>query len=268
MVVTSAGRSLIGPARRLLRDLEAASTVLVHRGENLRGTLDVCVSPALAANPLARYLATFRRRQPNVVVRISDLPPHESGAALISDGHVEVALVHLPDRVSPGTESEVADVSGVASDGICVVGLGFQEYLVAFPPETVLPDIEPLPLTRLPDIPMIVVPRGGLPAIQIEQALRRAGRSRPPAIVVQHREARMPLVMAGIGGTFLDELTARDANRVGLTVRRTNPAVRQPFGILFQPATASPSAQAFIDVARAPEVSRDATDQAESRSRH
>ena len=259
-MVTSAGRSLIGPARRLLRDLEAASTVLVGRGEPLRGTLDMCVSPALAANPLARYLAEFRRRQPNVVVRISDLSDNESGAALIDDGHVEVVLCHLPDTVPPGAESEVADVSGAEADGVCVVRLGFQEYLVAFPPGTVMPDIEPLPLAMLPEVPLIVVPRGGLPAIQIEQVLHRAGRSRAPSVVIQHREARVPLVMAGIGGTFLDELTATDASRFGLVVRPTDPAVRQPFGMLFHPATASPSAQAFVNVARAAELRSGAAD--------
>jgi DNA-binding transcriptional LysR family regulator len=233
MVLTSAGHSFVGPARKILRDLVAAEGVLPDASGQLRGRLDLSSGAGLIVEPVARLVGAFRQRHPKVVVRIGDLLDAEAAAAMIKDGHCEIVFCHLP---ASGTEGLVTRV------------LGVQEFWVAYPPGTELPPDDPLPLSALPDIPLVIVPRVGSYTIGIERSMTLAGRIRRPAAIVPRREARVPFVMAGVGGTFVDRSAALEGAARGLVVRATDPAFSLDHGYVYDDASLSPAGRAFVEL--------------------
>ena len=233
MVLTSAGHALVGPARRMLRSVVSAEGALVDASGKPRGRLDVVTLPGLAADPVARMVGAFRQGYPGVSVRIGDLRDEALAAALVRDGHCEIVFCHLP----------VLD-----SADLQVHELGVQEWWLAFPPGADVPPDHPMPLATLPDLPHVIVPRGGARAQagEIERAVRQAGGRVRPAAVLQNREARLPFVLAGVGATFLERSMARSAAARGAIVRAVEPRISRSYGLVYDPAALSPAGQAFV----------------------
>lgn len=232
MVLTSAGRAFVGPARQILHDVVAAEGALVDEAGLPRGRLDVAVAAALAVHPLANLVGRFRKRYPNVSLRLSDLRDEQAGSSLIREGHCEAVLTHLP---VPAGDLEVTE-------------LGEHEYWLVFPPGTEVGQRDPLPLSELPDLPLVIVP-GGAGRVAIERALSAAHKRTWPSAIVQHREAILPLVLAGVGGTIMSRPMAERAAERGAVVRAVDPPISLPFGVLHDPARTSPAGRAFLRMA-------------------
>ncbi|MEU9211019.1 LysR family transcriptional regulator [Streptomyces sp. NPDC048415] len=235
MVLSSAGHSMVGPARRILRDVVAAEGALVDAAGRRRGRLDIVAMPALSVDPVARLVGAFRQEFPKVHVRIGHLRDEAAGASLIRDDHCEIVVCHLP---TPG------------SAGLAVCELGVQEWWLVFPPGSQLPPEDPLPLSALPDLPQVIVPRGFPQAGEVEHAVAAAGRVVRPAAVVQHREARLPFVLAGVGGSFMERSMAEASVARGAVVRAVEPRISRAYGLVYDASTLSPAGRAFVDLAR------------------
>lgn len=236
MVLTSAGHALVGPARRMLRNVVSARGAVVDAAGKPRGRLDLVTFASLAAEPVARLVGAFRQEYPGVAVRIGDLRDEASASSMVRDGHCEIVFCHLPALDSAGLE---------------VRELGVQEWCLVFPPGSQVPPDDPMPLSTLPDLPQVIVPRGGSQAGEIERSVRRAGRGIRPAAVLQNREARLPFVLAGVGATFLERSLADNAVARGAVVRGIDPPISRSYGLVFDPAALSPAGQAFVGVAEA-----------------
>jgi DNA-binding transcriptional LysR family regulator len=236
MVLTSAGHSLVGPARRILRDVVAAEGSLVDAAGRPRGRLDIFTMPALSADPVARLVGAFRKEFPKVSIRIGDLRDEATATSLIREGHCEIVVCHLP---------------AMDQAGLDVCELGVQEYWLVLPPGSAAPADDPLPLSALPDIPQVTVPRGSSLAVgEIERAVAAAGRAITPSVVVEHREARLPFVLAGVGGTFLERSMAEAAAARGAVVRSLEPRISRGYGLVYDCAALSPAGRAFVELAR------------------
>ncbi|AWK74599.1 LysR family transcriptional regulator [Rhodococcus oxybenzonivorans] len=233
MVLSAAGRSMVGPSRQILRDVTAVEDLLATADGELAGRLDVMAFPALVLGPLVDLVAEFRQAYPKVAVRFGELKSEAQAASLIEDGHCEFVVAHLP----------------LDEDGLDVVELGEQEYWLVYPADTEVPD-GPVPLSALPKVPMVFVPRGHSLADEIEEAIRHAGARPPLAVLSDHREARLPLVLAGIGGTLVERSIAESA-RDRAIVREVEPRFARRFGIAFDPETLSPVGRAFVELIRA-----------------
>ncbi|MFF5261684.1 LysR family transcriptional regulator [Actinomadura viridis] len=239
MTLTSAGHALAGPARRIVRDVVAAEGTLVDASGHLRGRLDIATIPSLAATPVAGMVSRFRRAHPKVMVRIGSVESAEAGPALIEQGDYEIVVSYLP---LPGDDTLLR-----------VRRLGIQDYCVVFPPGTDIPAEDPLPLEAMPDVPLVVVRRGNVHATEIERAVVAAtGVLRRPAAVVENPEARLPFVLAGVGGTFLPRAVAETALRQGLVVRDTDPPIRWAYGLVYDEAALSTVARTFVDLVCSP----------------
>jgi DNA-binding transcriptional LysR family regulator len=234
-VLTSAGRALIGPARQIVRDAIAAQGALVDATGQLRGRLDIATLPSLAADPVAGTVSAFRRDHPKVFVRVGSIESAEAGLNLIKQRDYEIVVCYLP---APG-------------DGLRLTTrqVGVQDYCIAYPPGTELPPEDPLPLAALPDIPLVVARRGNAYASQIEQAVAAAGTPRRAAAVVENPQARLPFVLAGVGGSFLPRAVAESAIPQGLVVRRTVPLISWAYGLLYEEFALSNAARAFVELA-------------------
>jgi DNA-binding transcriptional LysR family regulator len=234
MVLTSAGHALVGPARRMLRSVVSAEGSLADTAGRPRGRLDIAALPALSADPVGRLAGAFRQQFPKVYLRIGDLRDEAATTSMIRDGHCEIVVCHLP----------VADTAGLT-----VHELGVQDWWLAFPPGSAIPPQDPLPLSALPDVPYVLVPRGGSHAGEIETAIAAAGRGIRPAAVMEQREARLPFVLAGVGATFLERSEAEAAAERGAVVRATDPPLNRSYGLVYDHAALSPAGRAFVELA-------------------
>lgn len=232
MVLSSAGRTMVGPARQIVRDVDAIGDLLSASADELTGRLDILAVPSVASGPLVDILVRFREEYPGVTVRFGELRDETQAASAIEDGHCEFAVAHLP----------------IAGDDLEVIVLGEQEYLLLYPPGTQVPE-GPIPIESLPSVPMVFVPRGQSVADEIEEAIRVAGARPPLAVLSEHREERLPMVLAGIGGTMLEK-TMAEAAADRAVVRAVKPRFVRPFAIAFDPATVSPVGRAFVDLIR------------------
>ncbi|MEE4023523.1 LysR family transcriptional regulator [Gordonia sp. PKS22-38] len=232
MVLSAAGRTMVGPARQIVRDVTAVDDLLTVAGDELTGRLDIVAVPAVAQGPLIDLLVQFRHRYPSVAVRFGELRDETLAATVLEDGHCEFAVAHLP----------------IAGDDLEVIVIGEQEYLLVYPPGSDVPD-GPIPLEQLPPVPMVFVPRGQSVADEIEEAIRVAGARPPLAVLSELREQRLPMVLAGIGGSLLEKSMAESvADRA--VIRTVDPRFVRPFAIAFDPATLSPVGQAFVELIR------------------
>lgn len=235
MVLSSAGHALIGPARRVMRDLIVAGSALSDDIGRARGRLDLAVASTMSAGTLAEIVAAVRREAPGVVFRISELRDEASAPVLIREGHCEIAICHLP--VAVGT-------------GLVELEFGEQEWWLTFPPGMGVPGEDPLRLADVPDIPFVVVPKGTPRAREIESEVRRAGRELRVSAVLEHREARLSYVLAGLGAAFLDRPLAEDAQRRGATVRSIEPRVSSPVGLVYDTDRLSAAGRVFVETVR------------------
>lgn len=232
MVLSAAGRTMVGPARQIVRDVDAVEDLLTTSADELTGRLDILAFPAMASGPIVDLIARFRDDYPRVNVRFGELRDEAQAAAVIEDGHCEFVVAHLP----------------IAGDDLEVIIIGEQEYLLIYPPGTEVPE-GPIPLESLPPVPMVFVPRGQSVADEIEEAIRVAGVRPPLAVLSEHREERLPMVLAGIGGTILEKALAETAADRAV-IRTVEPRFVRPFAIAFDPAALSPVGQAFVELIR------------------
>ena len=233
MVLSAAGRTMVGPARQILRDVGAVEGLLAESEGGLAGQLDILAFPATAVGHVTDLVAAFRRRYPSVRVRLGELREESYAETAIADGHCEFVVAHLP----------------IGGDDLEVIVVGEQEYWLVYPPGSDVPE-NPVPLANLPRIPMVFVPGGHSHADELEVAIRSGGNPPPIAVISDHREARLTMVLAGIGGTLLERASA-EAVADRAVVRAVEPRFVRPFGIAFDPEALSPVGRAFVDLVRA-----------------
>jgi DNA-binding transcriptional LysR family regulator len=227
VVLTAAGRALLGPARQLVRDVAAARASV---GEGSDATvIDLVASAPLGVYPGASVIASFIRAHPNILVRLDRPETDDALATMVRDGTSELGLAYLP----------------VPRLGLTEVPLGRHELLLAFPPDAELGS-GPVPLSQLAGVPLLGTPRGFTQRDLVERALRSAGVRTRVAVEVPQRDAIIELVAAGTGVAFVvDE--ARDAAVArGLELRPVDPPLHQPFGLIHRSVPLSEAARSFV----------------------
>lgn len=68
MVLSAAGRTMVGPARQIIRDVDAVGDLLAAEEDELTGHLDLLASPATAVGPVVDLIARFRATDRKSVV--------------------------------------------------------------------------------------------------------------------------------------------------------------------------------------------------------
>ena len=233
--LTPAGEAFLEPARRMLRDAEIARAAVGQVAGLRGGRLDVVALPTLVVEPLVELIGRFRAAHPDVLVRLTE---PEDAADVVDRVRSGAAELGLGDAIP--------DDPHLASDR-----LGHQRLLAVLPPGTPLPDHGRLTVGRLAGFPLITTPPGTSTRRLFGAALRQADPDADPRIgvVTEHREAIVPLVMAGAGAAILPEPLALAAARLGASVAPLDPAVRRELVLVRRSGPLSPAAQAFRDLA-------------------
>jgi DNA-binding transcriptional LysR family regulator len=235
VVLTAAGQALLGPARRAARNRMAARSVLDDLVGLSSGDLEIVAWSVVSTHPLSEYVAAYRRRYPQISVRIADLGDEENPVSLVADGRYEIALAYLP----------VDDIGEVD-----VHVLGRHEMMIVFPPGEPPPEWpDPVPIAMLDGFPLVNVPSPSPMRSRVESLLAEAGVRTRDAVVTGHRDAMVPLVQAGAGAAIVSQARARHAAQLGLTVRHLDPPVSRPYALLHRTGGLSPAGRAFVDLA-------------------
>jgi DNA-binding transcriptional LysR family regulator len=243
MVPTSAGYALVGSARRILRGIAAAEGAVRDREGQLRGRLDIYAIPAVSIGRLPRLISEYHRRHPKVPISIGKPADEAAVAPLLRNGQCEIVVTHLP--IHDTRDRHQGD------QPLDIIELGSQEYWIAYPPDSEIPDHNPLGWDELPDIPLVIVPPGTAHAGEIGEMMAAAGRLKPPAAVLWNRESRLAFALAGVGATFIERSFAGAASALGAQVRACTPPLSRPYGLVFDSDGLSPAAAAFVELARA-----------------
>jgi DNA-binding transcriptional LysR family regulator len=227
VVLTAAGRALLGPARQLVRDV-AAARASVGGGTNA-AAVDVVASAPLGTYPGAELIASFTQRYPDILVRLERPETDGALATMVRDGTSELGLTYLP----------------VPRLGLTEIPLGRHELMLAFPPDSA-PAAPQVPLTVLADVSLVGTPRGFTQRDLVEDALRAAGVRTRVGMEVPQRDAIIELVAAGAGVAFVVDEAREQAEDRGLQLRSVEPPLYQGFGLVHRSLPLSAPAQAFV----------------------
>lgn len=231
VALTPAGEAFLAPARRMLREAAHARVAVADVADLTVGRLDLVALSTLVVEPLVDLVGRFRRAHPGVTVRITEPEDADAVAALVRTGASELGLGDEPE-VGPGLE---------------VDPMGRQAILAVLPPGTEVVGGH-LTAARLAAFPLITTPPGTSTRRLLSTALagRRPGGTEPAlGVVTDHREAIVPLVLAGAGAALLPEPLARAAAERGAVVTPLARPLSRPVVLVHRTGSLSPAADAF-----------------------
>lgn len=234
VVLTAAGRALLGPARQLTRDIEAMRDSIGR----LAGpsVVDVAAVPPLGTYPGAELVAAFHAAHPDVQVHLEKADHDDRLTAMVRDGAAEVGLTYLA--------SSRADLVGIE--------LRSHELVLVVAPGSELADApDPVSLRALGGLRMLAPPRGVPLRTAAEAALRTAGVHTRLVVELPQRDTTLDLVAAGVGAALVVDASAAAARARGLVVLRVEPTMRLEYGLIHRDRPLSEGARAFVALARA-----------------
>jgi DNA-binding transcriptional LysR family regulator len=240
VALTAAGEALLGPARRIVRDFEVAKDAVNDVLGLAGGRLAVVAVPWVAVNCLAALVGELRRQHPGVTCTITEADDDRELAGMVVDGTCELGFVFAP----PGGSSFLE------RNNLAYHVLGFQEYWLVQPPGT-LDDPNPIALSELQDVPWVVPPAGVTTRDAVELMLGTFNVRVDEAVIVDTREALLPLVLAGAGVTMLSREEADVAAQRGAVIRPITPPLRRSYGVLHREGALSPAAKLLCELATA-----------------
>ncbi|MFW6187808.1 MAG: LysR family transcriptional regulator [Actinomycetota bacterium] len=235
VVLSEAGKELVGPARVVLRDVGAARSAVDDLRGVRSGRLDVVAMPSPGIEPLTSMIAAYARVHPSVTVSV--------GAAFTSD--------EVVDAVRSGS-AEIGILGAnrpFRSAEVDVLHLERQQLMLIVNPQAdTFGGGDAIGREDLDGHRVIVSQRGSLMRWLIDDAL--AGGVRVEiAAEVAHRTSVLPLVLAGVGHAILPSSWSPLARRMGLRVARIEPVTVLHVAVLSRPSELTPAARAFLEVA-------------------
>lgn len=234
-VLSEAGRELVGPARLVMRDLDAAqSAVQAMRGIR-SGQLDIVTMPSPGIEPLSSMIAGFTRSHPSVRLNVGAAFTPEEVIESVRSGSTEIGLAGSPNPIRV--------------HGVQVLELERQPLILivnpqadAFRPGTAI-SREDLAGHRL-----IASQRGSLMRWMVDDALAR-GVDLEIVVEVAHRTSILPLVLAGVGHAVMPSSWAPLAQKSGLRTLLIEPVYHLDVAILSRKQDLTPAARAFLKIA-------------------
>ncbi|MGX5356888.1 LysR family transcriptional regulator [Kocuria sp. KH4] len=235
VVLSGAGEELVGPARVVLRDLEAARAAVDDLRGVRSGRLDLVAMPSPGVEPLTSMIAAYARSHPAVTVDVEAAFTTEEVTAAVRTGRAEIGILGS-DR--PFRSAEV-DVRHLEEQPL---------VLIVSPPADAFPAGDAVRREELDGHRVVVSQRGSLMRWLVDDALA-AGIRVEIAAEVAHRTSVLPLVLAGVGHAVLPSSWTPLARRMGLRVLRIEPVTALHVAVVSRPADLTPAARAFLAVA-------------------
>ncbi|MGC5615580.1 LysR family transcriptional regulator [Georgenia sp. Z1491] len=233
--LTAAGEALVSPARQVLHWL-ALSRANVEAVSGLRqGRLVITTMPSQAVDPLPAVLDAFTRRYPlvEIVIRAAGTPSTVS--TLVLSGTVEVGVA--------------ATTTPIDSGSLTLVPVTHQGFIVVAPRDSSLPAGRALTYADLEGL-RLIAGQEGTGMRKVADEVVATNRSTSVAIESEHREAILPMVLAGTGTAIMAEGWRSLARHAGLQVNDLRTEVGLTVVAMHRSGELSPAASAFVDVFR------------------
>lgn len=234
--LTAVGNALIAPARQMLADAAAAREAVRKVSRLAGGWLDMVALPTLAMDPLAELAGRFRRRYPDVGIRVRAPKDFNDLFQIVRTGRCELGLT----------------VSAAPARGLVRHELPRQVFDLVEPPEGTANSPSgdgPVARDDLVRLAWVATPPGRSTRRLLERALGSVGAVPDIAVETDAAEAVVPLVLAGAGVALLPRGMAEQAAARGARVRTIDPPVWREVTLVCRPGVLSPPATAFLGIA-------------------
>jgi LysR family nitrogen assimilation transcriptional regulator len=204
---TEAGLVLYRHAQLLLKQIEQAQIDIDKSSKSLAGRVSIGLATYSTSNALSLpILKETRALHPQIIVHINDSFGHVL-SELIMTGKMDMAIIYGSEPIK----------------GVTLQPLFREELFLVSPPGTAFekPLTEPLPLSALADVPLLLPSRGHFLRRLIDESLARA-RVLPKVVSeIESVSALGAAVIDGLGSTILPaSVTAGSAGFAGAEVRR------------------------------------------------
>jgi len=236
VVLSEAGKALVGPARVVLRDVdEAAAAMRALKG--LRGgRIDLITMPSPGMEPLTTILTAFARRHPDVTINAEAGFTPDEILGSVRSGVSEIGVLGSPEP------TRAPDLSVVALESQALV-------LISGPDDPVVDG----PTVRREDLDgyrVIVSQRGSLMRALVDDVLAD-GNDLTIAAEIAHRTSILPMVLNGLGRAVMPSAWTESARRAGAHVQRIVPESYLHVAAVSRRNHLTPPAAALMDHARA-----------------
>jgi DNA-binding transcriptional LysR family regulator len=208
VVLSDAGKALVGPARVVLRDIdEAEATMRALKG--LRGgRIDLVTMPSPGVEPLTTILTAFTRHHPEVSINAEAGFTPEEVLDSVRSGACEIGILGSPEP------TRAADLD--------VVELESQALVLISGPDDEVPAGRTVRREDLSGCRLIVSQRGSLMRALVDDVLAE-GIEVTIVAEIAHRTSILPMVLNGIGRAVMPSSWTQTARRAGAHVQRIVP---------------------------------------------
>ena len=208
VVLSDAGKALVGPARVVLRDIdEAKATMRALKG--LRGgRIDLVTMPSPGMEPLTTILTAFTRHHPDVTINAEAGFTPEEVLDSVRSGACEIGILGSPEP------TRAADLD--------VVELESQALVLISGPDDEVPAGRTVRREDLSGCRLIVSQRGSLMRALVDDVLAE-GIEVTIVAEIAHRTSILPMVLNGIGRAVMPSSWTQTARRAGAHVQRIVP---------------------------------------------
>lgn len=235
LVLTSAGETLVEPAREVCHWLELARSS-VEAVEGLHGgRLTMASMPSQSVSPLAGMLRRFSQHHPSVQVSVRSTVTPPDVLHVLRIGAAELGVV-----ANPG--------SPLRQKGFVVHHIETQSFVLVALDEADLPagagQVRPRHMTGA----RLIVGQPGTGMRRVAESILAVARGSRIVVEIEQREALLPLVLAGVGVAVVAESWRGVAESAGLLVRDLVTPETLHVGLVHRSGRLSPAAEAFLRV--------------------
>jgi DNA-binding transcriptional LysR family regulator len=231
--LTDAGEQLVGPARRVLRDLDDAAHVVRSAKALRRGRVTLVTMPSPGIEPLTTIMTDFASVWPAMTVDVAGVFTPEEVVETVLSGQAEVGVL------GASAQPHTADLA--------VRWIEDQPLVLISPPGAPLPKGDVVDRAGLSGLRLIVSQRGSLMRQLVDDVLA-SGTDVQVVAEVAHRTSILPLVVAGMGHAVMPSSWNSIARAVGAEVRRIEPGSVLRVAAVWREASLTPGASAFLEV--------------------
>jgi DNA-binding transcriptional LysR family regulator len=233
VTLTPAGEALLPFARRILADVDAATSEVSDVGGLARGRLAIGATPSLAATLVPPVLARFHGAHPGIELTLREAGSMDLVSA-VEEGAVDIALVILPVRM----------------DVLETQALLREELVVAVSRGHALAKRRTIAVSDLRDTPLVMFREGYDLRSATEAACRAAGFAPTFAVEGGEMDGVLRLTAAGLGAAIVPSLVVEPGGPLH-AVRIERSALTRTVGLAHRrDRRLSRAAQELVDTVR------------------
>jgi DNA-binding transcriptional LysR family regulator len=208
VVLSDAGKALVGPARVVLRNIDEAGAAMRELKGLRGGRVDLITMPSPGLEPLTTILTAFARQHPDVTVNAEAGFTPEEVLAGVRSGACEIGILGSAEP------TRAADLD--------IITLERQALVLISGPDDAAPTGPTVRREDLTGCRLIVSQRGSLMRALVDDVLAE-GIEVTIVAEIAHRTSILPMVLNGIGAAVMPSSWTQSARRAGARVQRITP---------------------------------------------